>query len=281
MVSHPSKRTRAPVNEPTLPLTDQQILQRAAALLNKSVADLLQSTEKDSSKFYATPTSQSYSTPNFYGRGPITPYAEDTATWLSESQFQQQDQTPSRQYVEQFEQIEAANPPPSDHSGLDLWQGIQLNSTPIHSNSFLPPADFSHLAPQPHMNTISEHNRSHETESFGDAQAAGILATTNHGYNHHQEHAGAVISDSSSESSEIDTEGLDSQPWENVQITAVQQLVSSENDPDSDYLWLDDVEEISRHSSGLRSTGMLLKENRGGNSMLQSSYILWINHSLV
>lgn len=268
MVSHPSKRPKPPVNVHTLSSIDQQVLERAAALLNKSVADLLQSPEEDSSHVYATPASQAYLALDFHGRSPATPNSEHTQTWLPEGQ---QTRTQSRHYNEQFEQINFGTSAQPEHFGPDLWPGMQTGSNLSPHNYFLPQEEFSQTASQFVQSNFEQDGRVFKTNVSG-AQTGSLAAIGFHGQSHHhgENQYEVVASDSSSEVSEIDHGRLDSQPWENVQINAVEQLISSENDPDSDYLFLDEEEEQSHVSSNLESVGVQQKKTRDGDGMLQN-----------
>jgi hypothetical protein len=274
MVSHPSKRTRPPVNVRTLPLTDQQILQRAAALLNKSVADLVQGPGEDSSRAYATPASQSYTVSDIHEGGPATPYPDNTQAWLSEAQFQQQAQSQPSPYVEQSRQMIFEGASQAERFDPNLWPSMQMVPTPGPQNSFLQQNEFSHSASQLHRSNSSGPNRIFEMDSSRSSLAEAFPATSHYeqigGYDGNE--IEIIGTDSSSEISENDTQGPDAQPWEDVQINAVEQLVSSENDPDSDYLWLDDSEipqmEGSHNSSQLVPMGAQVKEHRGGKGKL-------------
>lgn len=275
MVSHPSKRPKPPVNVHALSSIDQQILERAAALLNKSLADLLQSPEEDSSHVYATPASQPYSASDFHGRSPATPYSEHTQTWLPEGQFQQQIRTQPRQYNEQFEQINFGISAQPDHFGPGFWPSMQTGSNLSPHNHFLPQEEFSQTASQFVHSNFEQDGRVFEMNPSSGTQTGSLIATSSlKQIGHHDEHEyEAVASDSSSEVSEIDHGGHDSQPWENVQINAVEQLISSENDPDSDYLFLDEAEEQSHASPNMESVGVQRKETQDMNGMLQHSYV--------
>jgi hypothetical protein len=270
MVSHPSKRTRPPVNVQALPLTDQQILQRAAALLNKSVADLVQGPGEDSSQAYATPASQSYTMSDTYEGRLATPHPDNTQPWLSEAHLQQQTQSQPSPYVEQAVQMSFGGDSQVERFGPDLWSSMQIVSTPRPQNSFLPQNEFSHPAPKLHRNNSSGHSQVFEMDSSRYSLAEAVSPTSHYGQssNHDGNEIEIIGTDSSSEISENDTEGFNAQPWENIQINAVEQLVSSENDPDSDYLWLDDPEnpplEGSHNSSQSVTMGAQLREFRGG-----------------
>jgi hypothetical protein len=58
----------------------------------------------------------------------------------------------------------------------------------------------------------------------------------------------APDSDESSEISESETNLLDTQPWESVQITSVSAVEASDS-TDADFLWLENIEENDEDSS--------------------------------
>jgi hypothetical protein len=275
MVSHRSKRTKPHVNVQALSLIDQQTLRRAAALLKMSVDDLVQGPSEDSSQAYATPASQSNSVSDSQGRVPATTYPENTQNWLSEAQFQQQSQFQPNPYVEQAEQTIFRSAPQSEHFDPGLWQGMQMVSTPGCQSSFLPQNLFPHPAPPFYRNNSGEHGQVFEMHSSGQAQTEAFPVMSYHGQdsNYDGNEIEIIGTDSSSEVSENETESraIDAQPWENVQINAVEQLVSSENDPDSDYLFPDDSEvppvEDLHSPSQLVHINAQLKEHRAGKGM--------------
>jgi hypothetical protein len=228
MVSHPAKIATPSVNLQSLPLTDQQILHRAAALLNKSVAELLQDPAEGSSQSYPSDISQYISTAD--SQQWMTPDAHPTNIWLPGPHFQQLAQPQSGPYI-----VQAAQ----SSDGRDM-QPASTRST----GRFTRQETLSSATPPLHLNNCGEYqaleaqqsdivqNRFFPVHPFGSQNS-------NFGVNE----AASMESDSPEVSdNEKEENTIDSQPWENVQINSVDQLISTDDAPDSDYHWLDDSE---------------------------------------
>ena len=236
----PPKRGKPNINIHPLPLSDLQVLERAAALLNKSLSQLLDVPAEEGPQPYivgsTTPVPFSKSSQD----------SRDTGTSLANPQFWVSTSSHIRP-----DELHAAPPLSSSLQGrqdttelgilsVESWQDADISHGSARNSSSRPDHslggafDFQHLTMGECQIIDTEPTSGARVGSFSEPFLGGSTEIND---------PFTSGPETSSEDSENENNLLDAQAWENVSLPPVDQLATSAGSNGSDYIWIEESEE--------------------------------------
>jgi hypothetical protein len=234
----PVKRAKQNINIQSLSIEDQQALERTAALLKKSVSQLLGDPSEDSSHAHASYGTPTLSTPITQDSSAAGTLSESSQVWFTGPQFTQLGEAQPTAYSASVGQRGRMNTTEFDPFGTELWQDIDITSTgsvrsPVSRQDLLPSAtpSLQHMPTGEHQIFGAQQSGWTQSNAMSRPVPGGQIDSSveaNELY--------AIDSDESSEVSEPNTNLLDTQPWENVQIASVNTVPTT---VDGDFLLLE------------------------------------------
>jgi len=245
MAPPPSKRGKPNIDIHTLSSSDRQALERTAALLNKSVSQLLEAPVEQGPHPYTAGGTPPVPIPRpSHGSLDTGPSLANPQFWATASRYMHPDEPqvvsplssparPSQGSRSTISELETLS--------LELWQdpGVSLNRGT--GNSFLPPGQ------------LASGTSSFQQLTMGECQIVDTVPTNRIQLEHL---SGPYLGDSteanelfdsspdtSSEGSENENNLLDAQAWENLPFAPVDQFATSAGSNGSDYIWIEECEE--------------------------------------
>jgi hypothetical protein len=237
----PQKRPKPNVNLQSLASTDRQVLERAATLLNKSLAQLLEGPVEESpsdSTAHGLPTPQM---PRSQVTGAAGIFPTHPHGWLAGPQYEQLGDSLPGAYSTLPGQSRRGPLAELDPFGAQPWQDLDMISAASARASNLRHSLAPNTTPSLQQMHMSEHQvlgRQQSGWSQPGALSGPSAGTQVHVHAETNEVYGAD-SDESSDVSDHDGNLLDTQPWETVQITSVSTALANADSSDSDFLWLE------------------------------------------
>jgi hypothetical protein len=247
MAPPPSKRGKSNIDIHTLSSSDRQALERAAALLNKSVSQLLEASAEQGPHPYIAGGTPPVPIPRPSLGSPDTgPSPANPQFWVPTSRYFRPDEPPQL--------VSPLSSPTQPGQGrrsttisemgtlsLELWQDTDVISNRSTGNSFLPPGQLVSGASNFQQLTMGEcqiidtvpTSRTHP--EFLPGPYLGGSTEVNELFD--------PSSETSSEGSENENNLLDAQPWETVSLAPVDQFATSASSNGSDYIWIEECEE--------------------------------------